>query len=62
MLTSTLYSSSIPYICTQALLQEISLQEKEKGNALVKESKFVEAKAAYDEAIRRNPKDHTLYR
>uniref|UniRef100_A0A7S4NTQ4 STI1 domain-containing protein n=1 Tax=Guillardia theta TaxID=55529 RepID=A0A7S4NTQ4_GUITH len=40
---------------------EISLQEKEKGNALVKESKFVEAKAAYDEAIRRNPKDHTLY-
>jgi len=40
---------------------EISAQEKEKGNAFVKEGKFIEAKAAYDEAIRRNPKDHTIY-
>jgi stress-induced-phosphoprotein 1 len=39
----------------------IAAQEKEKGNALVKEGNFVEAKAVYDEAIRRNPKDHTLY-
>jgi len=40
---------------------EISAIEKEKGNALVKDGKFVEAKAAYDEAIKRNPEDHTLY-
>jgi tetratricopeptide (TPR) repeat protein len=69
--------------------QEIAAQEKERGNSLVKEAKYVEvkkqytvlvilslnllllfdprfffaqAKAAYDEAIRRNPADHTLYR
>jgi len=40
---------------------EIAAQEKEKGNALVKDGKFVEAKAVYDEAIKRNPTDHTLY-
>jgi len=40
---------------------EIAAQEKEKGNALVKEGKFVDAKQVYDEAIRRNPNDHTLY-
>jgi len=40
---------------------EISAVEKEKGNALVKEGNFIDAKAAYDEAIKRNPKDHTLY-
>jgi hypothetical protein len=40
---------------------EIAAQEKEKGNTLVKDGKFVEAKAVYDEAIKRNPKDHTLY-
>lgn len=40
---------------------ELAAQEKEKGNALVKDGKFVDAKAAYDEAIRRNPNDHTLY-
>mmetsp|Transcript_50225 Transcript_50225/g.104826 ORF Transcript_50225/g.104826 Transcript_50225/m.104826 type:complete len:522 (-) Transcript_50225:496-2061(-) len=40
---------------------EIAAQHKEQGNALVKEGKYVEAKAAYDEAIRRNPADHTLY-
>eukprot|EP00285_Hemiselmis_virescens_P013539 CAMPEP_0173391192 /NCGR_PEP_ID=MMETSP1356-20130122/17702_1 /TAXON_ID=77927 ORGANISM="Hemiselmis virescens, Strain PCC157" /NCGR_SAMPLE_ID=MMETSP1356 /ASSEMBLY_ACC=CAM_ASM_000847 /LENGTH=574 /DNA_ID=CAMNT_0014348765 /DNA_START=109 /DNA_END=1833 /DNA_ORIENTATION=- len=40
---------------------ELAAAEKEKGNALVKDGKFVEAKAVYDEAIRRNPKDHTLY-
>lgn len=40
---------------------EISAQHKEKGNALVKEGNFVEAKKVYDEAIKRNPNDHTLY-
>ena len=40
---------------------EIAAQEKEKGNALVKEGKWIEAKAVYDEAIKRNPSDHTLY-
>jgi len=36
-------------------------EEKEKGNALVKDGKWIDAKAAYDEAARRNPKDHTIY-
>lgn len=40
---------------------ELSAVEKEKGNALVKEGKYVEAKIAYDEAIKRNPDDHTIY-
>jgi len=40
---------------------ELSAIEKEKGNALVKEGNYVEAKKVYDEAIRRNPKDHTIY-
>jgi len=40
---------------------EISAKEKEKGNALVKEAKWIDAKAAYDEAIKRNPTDHTIY-
>jgi len=40
---------------------ELSAEEKEKGNALVKDGNYIEAKAAYDEAIKRNPLDHTLY-
>jgi len=40
---------------------EKAAEEKEKGNALVKEGKWIQAKEAYDEAIRRNPKDHTIF-
>mmetsp|Transcript_1839 Transcript_1839/g.4099 ORF Transcript_1839/g.4099 Transcript_1839/m.4099 type:complete len:571 (+) Transcript_1839:111-1823(+) len=38
-----------------------SAEAKEKGNALVKEGKWIDAKAIYDEAQKRNPKDHTVY-
>eukprot|EP00294_Goniomonas_avonlea_P015934 CAMPEP_0114557490 /NCGR_PEP_ID=MMETSP0114-20121206/9859_1 /TAXON_ID=31324 /ORGANISM="Goniomonas sp, Strain m" /LENGTH=577 /DNA_ID=CAMNT_0001742783 /DNA_START=13 /DNA_END=1746 /DNA_ORIENTATION=+ len=38
-----------------------SAEAKEKGNALVKEGSFPAAITAYEEAIKRNPKDHTLY-
>lgn len=36
-------------------------EHREKGNASFKEGKWAEAKAEYDEAIRRNPKDPKLY-
>jgi len=36
-------------------------EHREKGNSLFKESKFAEAKAQYDEAIKRNPADAKLY-
>jgi stress-induced-phosphoprotein 1 len=36
-------------------------QHREKGNALFKESRYAEAKAEYDEAIRRNPTDAKLF-
>ncbi|KEG10080.1 stress-induced protein sti1 [Trypanosoma grayi] len=40
---------------------EIAQQKKEEGNALFKEDKFPEAVAAYTEAIKRNPAEHTTY-
>ncbi|KCV69199.1 hypothetical protein H696_04609 [Fonticula alba] len=39
------------------LSPEISDQERERGNALFKDSKFKESVDAYSEAIKRNPKD-----
>jgi len=40
-----------------ALAQEF----REKGNTFFKEGKFAEAKAQYDEAVKRNPSDAKLY-
>ena len=37
------------------------LEEKEAGTALFKEGNFPAAIKRYDESIRRNPKDHTVY-
>jgi stress-induced-phosphoprotein 1 len=37
------------------------LEEKEAGTALFKEGSFPAAIKRYDESIRRNPKDHTVY-
>jgi len=39
----------------------IAEEHREKGNALFKEQKWVEAKAEYDEAIKRNPADPKLW-
>jgi stress-induced-phosphoprotein 1 len=36
-------------------------EHRESGNTLFKEGKYAEAKAQYDEAIRRNPSDAKLY-
>ena len=36
-------------------------EHREKGNTFFKESKFADAKAQYDEAIKRNPTDAKLY-
>jgi len=36
-------------------------EHREKGNTLFKEGKFAEAKAQYDEAVKRNPSDAKLY-
>jgi stress-induced-phosphoprotein 1 len=40
---------------------ELAEKHREEGNALFKQSKFAEAKAQYDEAIKRNPTDAKLY-
>lgn len=40
---------------------EIAQQKKDEGNQFFKEDKFPEAVAAYSEAIKRNPKEHTSY-
>ncbi|KAH9584300.1 hypothetical protein LSM04_008310 [Trypanosoma melophagium] len=40
---------------------EVARQKKEEGNTLFKEDKFPEAVAAYTEAIKRNPSEHTSY-
>merc|ERR1719346_756378 len=36
-------------------------EHREKGNEFFKEQKWAEAKAEYDEALKRNPKDAKLY-
>mmetsp|Transcript_16735 Transcript_16735/g.37030 ORF Transcript_16735/g.37030 Transcript_16735/m.37030 type:complete len:567 (-) Transcript_16735:228-1928(-) len=36
-------------------------EHKQQGNDFFKEQKFVEAKQAYDEALKRNPKDATVF-
>jgi stress-induced-phosphoprotein 1 len=40
---------------------ELSLKAKEEGNAHFKADRFPEAVKCYDEAIKRNPRDHALY-
>ena len=40
---------------------EIAKQKKDEGNQFFKADKFPEAVAAYTEAIKRNPKEHTSY-
>ncbi|CCW60250.1 unnamed protein product [Phytomonas sp. EM1] len=40
---------------------EIARQKKEEGNDYFKQDKFPEAVAAYTEAIKRNPSEHTAY-
>lgn len=40
---------------------EIAKQKKDEGNTFFKEDKFPEAVAAYSEAIKRDPKEHTAY-
>ncbi|KAK7198463.1 stress-induced protein sti1 [Novymonas esmeraldas] len=40
---------------------EIAQQKKDEGNQFFKEDKFPEAVAAYTEAIKRNPAEHTSY-
>ena len=40
---------------------QLAEEHREKGNALFKEGKFAEAKAQYDEAVKRNPTDAKLY-
>ena len=40
---------------------ELSLKAKEEGNGFFKQDKFPEAVKSYADAIKRNPKDHTLY-
>jgi stress-induced-phosphoprotein 1 len=39
---------------------EIAAQKKDEGNAFFKQDKFPEAVAAYTEAIKRNPAEHTV--
>jgi len=40
---------------------ELAVKAKDEGNAFFKEDKFPEAVKCYDEAIKRNPKEHTFY-
>lgn len=40
---------------------EIAKQKKEEGNAFFKEDRFPDAVAAYTEAIKRDPSEHTTY-
>uniref|UniRef100_A0A0G4G8R2 STI1 domain-containing protein n=1 Tax=Chromera velia CCMP2878 TaxID=1169474 RepID=A0A0G4G8R2_9ALVE len=40
---------------------ELAEEKRQEGNKLFQSGQFVEAKAAYDEAIKRNPKDVRLY-
>jgi len=40
---------------------EKAVEARAEGNALFKEGKFVEALAKYEEAMKRNPKDHVPY-
>ena len=40
---------------------KLAEEHREKGNELFKNSKYAEAKAQYDEAIKRNPSDAKLY-
>jgi len=40
---------------------ELAEQARQEGNELFKAGKFVEAIAKYEEAMKRNPKDHVVY-
>jgi stress-induced-phosphoprotein 1 len=41
--------------------EELSIEEKNKGNQLFKEGQAIKAIEHYKEALKRNPKDHTIY-
>mmetsp|Transcript_30281 Transcript_30281/g.81388 ORF Transcript_30281/g.81388 Transcript_30281/m.81388 type:complete len:555 (-) Transcript_30281:281-1945(-) len=41
--------------------EDLSVQERERGNALFKEGKYPQALEAYSEAMKRNPADHVPY-
>lgn len=43
------------------LSPELAEQARQEGNALFKEGKFVEAITKYNDAMKRNPKDHVPY-
>ena len=51
-----------PGLVAECLSCTLRLQARQEGNALFKEGKFVEAITKYNDAMKRNPKDHVPYR